>query len=115
MGFDAVHESLRHDPAVEDALGMVWEELGPGVLGYAMPMRDEPGVIYYGVIEAVTEGNGDVGRFLDALPTNLTHRIACIINPRLEGMVRRRGWTTFYEWFDAAGERVLVYERKATT
>lgn len=115
MTFAAVHESLRHEPIVERVLGMVWEELAPGVMGYAHVMADDPSIVYYGVIEAVTEGNGDVGRFLDNLPTDKTHRIALIINPRLEGMVRRRGWTTFYEWFDAAGENVLVYERKATT
>lgn len=113
MTFDITRESLRQAPELEAVTGAVWQELAPGVVGYAHEMED--GVIYFGVIEAVEEGNGDVGRFLDHLPTDKTFRIPCIINPRLEGMVVRRGWRPFYEWFDAAGETVLVYERKATT
>lgn len=112
MTFGEFKESLRHQPEVERVLGLVWEELGPGVVGYAQPQSG--GIIYFGAIEAVNEGSGDVGRWLDSLPTNEHYRIPYIVNPRLEGMVRRRGWTTFYEWFDAADENVLVYERLAT-
>lgn len=109
-------ESYRFAPEVEAILGMTWEELGPGVWGYTMQPRDvDEGIVYFGVVYAENEGNGDVGRWLDSLPTDQTFRIPGVVNPRLEGMLRRRGWGTFYEWFELANESVLVYERKATT
>lgn len=107
-------ESLRFSEPVETLLGLAWEELGPGVLGYSH-RSDPTGCIYFSVIEAVSEGNGDVGRWLDSLPTDETYRIPMVINPRLQGMLRRRGWATSYEWFEHANEHVHVYERKATT
>lgn len=110
--FRSAH-SLRQTPEIEALTQNTWEELGPGVFGYRNVMED--GTVYFGVIEAAQEGNGDVGRFLDSLPTDTTFRIAYVINPRLEGMLVRRKWTTFYEWFDLVEETVLVYERKATT
>lgn len=108
----ASKDSLRQTPEREALLGLTWEQLGPGVVGYQHVMLD--GVVYFGAIEAEAEGSGDVGRWLDSLPNDTTYRVAYVINPRLEGMLRRRSWTTDMEWFDAVGEYVTVFEKKAT-
>lgn len=63
------------------------DTLAPGVLGYAMMAN---GTLYVPMLEAVNEGSGDVGRFLDSLPA-LT-RIPTVMSSRLAGMLHRRGW-----------------------
>lgn len=67
--------------------------LAPGVRGYAILKTN--GLLYIPVIEAVAQGSGDVGRFLDSLPLNV--RIPNVCSERLEGMLKRRGWTMYIE------------------
>lgn len=83
--------------------------LAPGVHGYAM--EDAEGRLYIPVIEAVTEGNGDVGRFLDALPKDRTVRFPTVMSARLAGMLERRGFTLISEDDHELG-RIDIYERQ---
>lgn len=61
--------------------------LAPGVLGVALASDR---YIYIPSITAETEGNGDVGRFLDSLSPRCL--IAIVISDKLKGMLIRRGW-----------------------
>lgn len=62
--------------------------LAPGVRGYAI---ENDGLIYIPLINAETEGAGDVGRFLDSLSPRCL--IVNVTSRRLKGMLERRGWT----------------------
>lgn len=104
--------SLRFDPMIEAIVGIEWKELGPGVMGYELVAED---AIQFIVVEAVNDGNGDVSRWLDSLPTDRTYRIPAVMTPKLAEMLARRGWTTFQDWFQFRKEMVTVYERKATS
>ena len=55
--------------------------------GYAI-LKDD--TIYIPVVAAEHEGAGDVGRFLDAVSPRCV--FPSVFNPRLEGMLRRRGF-----------------------
>lgn len=89
----------------------VWEVgsemLFPGVRGYAM---EHQGLIYIPLIVAEHKGNGDVGRFLDALSPRC--RIVSVTNKRLQGMLERRGWTADYEMCE--GDAVDIWKKGAT-
>lgn len=63
------------------------DELAPGVRGYAI---EADGLIWIPAIHAEREGAGDVGRFLDSLPSHCV--IPTVISPRLRGMLERRGF-----------------------
>lgn len=76
-----------------DPLGLMLYELAPGVVGYT---AEHDGITYVPMIEAMREGNGDVGRYLDSLPVGT--RIPNVISDRLEGMLRRRKWLLTYEF-----------------
>lgn len=78
---------------VEPGSPMSVYELAPGVKGYAMAGPD--GSIYVPWLEATTEGNGDVGRFLDSLDSGT--KIPTVISTRLVGMLARRGWKWIIE------------------
>lgn len=72
--------------------------LAPGVLGIVI---DYEGALWIPVIMAdpETEGAGHVGRYLDSL----AHRhvvVPNVMNPKLEGMLNRRGFhvETIYSW-----------------
>jgi hypothetical protein len=79
----AVQIECRHAPPVTEQFYL----LAPGVRGWAHRVGKE---IHIPFIEAVTEGNGDVGRFLDSLPDNAV--IVNVVNTRLAGMLIRRGF-----------------------
>lgn len=82
------------------------ELLAKGVTGYAM--EEKPGGrIFVPVIQALNEGNGDVGRFLDRLPANVV--IPNVTSSRLAGMLKRRGWKPKTEYED--GEPCDVWSR----
>lgn len=66
--------------------------LATGVMGYAI---ESNGKIYIPDIHAESEGNGDVGRFLDSLHPRCV--IANVLNKRLLGMLIRRGWKRITE------------------
>ena len=63
------------------------ELLAPGVRGYAV---ESGGKICIPLIMAVSEGSGDVGRFLDSLSPRCV--VPNVTSPRLMGMLIRRGW-----------------------
>jgi hypothetical protein len=65
------------------------DELAPGVLGYAI---EKDGAIYIPIVVAQQEGSGDVRRFLDNLPKDVTYKFPCVISQRLLGMLQRRGF-----------------------
>ena len=62
-------------------------QLAPGVRGFAV---EQSGEVWIPVIVAEVEGSGAVGRFLDSLSPRCV--IPCVFNPRLMGMLARRGW-----------------------
>jgi hypothetical protein len=63
-------------------------QLAPGVRGYTFKRGD---FIFIPLIMAESEGSGDVGRFLDRLPSHCL--IMDVTSERLEGMLKRRGWS----------------------
>jgi hypothetical protein len=82
--------------------------LGPGVFGYSV---ETPDGLYIPVVQAQREGQGDVGRWLDSLPTDRRIVFASVFSPRLAGMLERRGWTFVSEFDPRTGEDVPCWER----
>ena len=76
--------------------------LGPGVRGYALEVA---GKLWVPLINAEVPGSGAVGKFLDALPPDTI--IPNVVNEKLRGMLRRRGWAP--KDIDASGEMVEVW------
>lgn len=77
-------------------------ELGPGVFGYAIEVD---GAVYIPVMQATDPGSGQVGEFLDRVPSNV--RIPNVVSSVLRGMLLRRGWRAATE-IDESGEAVSV-------
>lgn len=63
--------------------------LAPGVRGYTVWSH---GALYIPLMIADREGHGDVGRYLDALPTDRTIKVPTVTSARLLGMLTRRGY-----------------------
>jgi hypothetical protein len=89
----------------------VLDELAPGVFGYTV---DSPNGLYVPLVIAKNPGNGDVGRYLDSLPTNRRVIVPDVLNPQLAGMLERRGFTLTEEWSASFDEMVPIYEREST-
>jgi hypothetical protein len=87
---DAV--TIRVHPAVIELLASQPKTtLAPGVVGFL----DDYGVeVRVGLIIAVDEGSGAVGRFLDSLPGDRKVRVENVVSGRLAGMVQRRGFVS---------------------
>ena len=80
-------------------------ELAHGVRGYAIKHK---GSVYIPLIEAITPGSGDVGRFLDSLPGDFKQvKIPNVMSPQLRGMLERRGFRLSWEY--PQGEKVDVW------
>lgn len=84
------------------------ERLAEGVLGYSIETSEG---LYIPWIQAEVEGDGRVGRYLDALPTDRRIVFPTIISARLVGMLHRRGFVPSVEWSAEAGEWVDIMER----
>lgn len=83
--------SIRIDPYILNAFRLApWTWIAPGVAG---SMRDEGDELQISVVIALEEGSGDVGRFLDTLPTDRKVRVTTVVSDRLAGMLERRGFT----------------------
>lgn len=82
--------------------------LGVGVYGYSV---ETPDGLYIPVVQAQKEGNGDVGRWLDSLPTDRRIVFASVFSVRLAGMLERRGWTFIDEYDSRTGEYVPCWQR----
>lgn len=91
---------------------MELDELAPGVLGYTM---EEGGALYIPFIMASKPGNGDVGRYLDGLPTERTIKVPNVMNGILVGMLKRRGYVPVMEWAAVFEENCEVWVRQAAT
>lgn len=87
------------------------EQVAPGVIGYLVEHDD--GSLYVPLIAAVDEGRGDVGRFLDSLPTDRRVVVPNVLNDILAGMLKRRGFKNRME-MDEDGP-VAVWARRAST
>lgn len=72
---------------------------------------DTPDGIYIPMIAADRPGNGDVARYLDALPTNRRVVFPTVISARLRGMLERRGFVPNVEWASELDAHVDIYER----
>lgn len=94
--------------AAMQAMGLT--RLAPGVLGYTV---EQGGALYVPFIMAETEGSGDVGRYLDSLPTDRSVRFPNVTSDRLRGMLYRRGYAPVWEYAEEFGEYVEVVERLA--
>ncbi len=79
--------------------------LAPGVRGFAV---ERGGLIWIPLIIAHEEGRGDVGRLLDSLSSRC--RIVTVTSDRLEGMLRRRGWTREYGAVEDLAARGSAFE-----
>jgi hypothetical protein len=110
---DAVQ--LRIDPSMFDFL----TQLAPGVVGYDV---DHEGELWIPVIHAENPGAGDVGRYLDSLPTDRTVVVPNVINGQLAEMLERRGFQHTMKAIEdkdveesLGEEAVEVWERAAST
>ena len=83
------------------------EPLYPGVLGFAFESR---GLIYIPFIVAEWEGSGQVGKFLDALSQRCC--ILCVTNPKLRGMLERRGYVMRMELDQRTKLPIDIWQRK---
>jgi hypothetical protein len=85
--------------------------LAPGVTGYTI--RDPNGSLYVPLIQAVREGNGDVGRYLDSLPIDRVVVVPNVINGLLIEMLVRRGFALAYEWAEPYEVLCSMYVRES--
>lgn len=104
------------EPPVEVYDALVWRdrwprpadmpEVAPGVRGV---VTEWDGAVIVGAISAVTPRNGDVGHYLDSLPTDRPVLFPNVINDRLAEMLERRGFahhrslfrsSPYGEWVD---------------
>lgn len=85
-------------------------EIAPGVHGYLL---EEPDGIWIPIINAAREGSGDVARFLDSLPRDRAVHFPAVLNPRLAGMLARRGYELRSVWVEEYGEHTDVWVRAA--
>lgn len=91
------------------------DELTPGdellvAPGVRATIFDTPEGLYIPMIVAEREGSGDVGRFLDTLPTDRRIAFPCVISRRLAGMLVRRGFVDGVDNSEAFGD-IEIYER----
>lgn len=84
------------------------ELLAPGVLGYKIETED---AIYIPLIQAVTEGSGAVGAYLDSLPADRAIKIPDVISDRLRKMLLRRGYVVTHEYAEEFEEDVEIMTR----
>lgn len=86
---------------IDEATDMVRRELeyliAPGVYGWTRDLHD--GGLEIPSIRAETEGNGDVGRYLDALQRDRKIVVPLVTNIRLAGMLERRGFVERQRFF----------------
>jgi len=82
--------------------------LGPGVFGYSV---ETPDGLYIPIVQAERPGKGDVGRWLDSLPTDRRIVFASVYSSRLAGMLERRGWAFVVEHDPRTDEDVPCWER----
>jgi hypothetical protein len=83
------------------------DELAPGVLGYAMDVRERG--LYVPIIHSTEEGKGNVGRFLDRLKERPLVKIPNVMSAVLRGMLDRRGFVVEREYAEDFGESVEVW------
>lgn len=88
---------------------LVPQVIAQHVVGLMVEWRGET---YIPLIAAVYEGKGDVGRFLDSQPVGSTWKVPAVINVRLLGMLKRRGFQETREWVDEHAEWTDVWVRK---
>lgn len=79
-------------------------EIASGVEGYTVDLGEKG--LYIPLVQATDPGNGDVGRFIDGLPTDRRIVFPNVINGKLEGMLKRRGYVEEHEWSEDFGEMV---------
>jgi hypothetical protein len=84
-------------------------ELAPGVQGYTV---DTDHGLYVPLIESTEERQGNVGRYLDSLPTDRRVVVPNVINGLLADMLHRRGFILVEEWSEQMEEMVPCWERK---
>lgn len=82
--------------------------VAPGVRAVVF---DTPTGIYIPVITAERPGNGEVARYLDALPTDRRIVFPTVISAQLRAMLERRGFRPNVEWAPEFQEHVDIYER----
>jgi len=82
---------------MEEGLLILGQEphIAPGVRGYTMEIDGE---LYVPLVIADRPGNGDVGRYLDGLPTDHTVKFPNVISDKLRGMLLCRGFIDSEEW-----------------
>lgn len=88
------------------------EEIGPDVMGYTVDLAERG--LYVPLVEATNPGNGDVGRFIDSLPTDRRIVFPNVISAKLEGMLRRRGYHDDKEYSEDFAEWVHLLVRDAS-
>lgn len=70
------------------------DDLAPGVVG---KVERGPGLMVLVVVFATQQGRGDVSRYLDSLPTDVTVQVPIVVSPKLRGMLARRGFV-YHPW-----------------
>ncbi len=88
----------------------ITREIAPGVLGYTIEHGE---TTYIPLVIAKTPGSGDVSRWLNSLLRTRTYCFPNVLNPRLDGMLRRRGFTDGRMWAESYGDWVHVLGRRS--
>jgi hypothetical protein len=96
-----MNPSREGDVISPGEMPVIW----PGVLGVWF---DEPEGIYVASVYAIKQGNGDVGRMIDAMPKDRRIVFTTVISERLEGMLFRRGYQQLTEYYEDEPYSVMV-------
>jgi hypothetical protein len=83
--------------------------LAPGVRGYSVETSRG---LYIPVIISVDESKGNVGRYLDSLPTDRRVVVPNVMNSLLAEMLERRGFTRAREFSKEFDEWMTIHERE---
>lgn len=86
-----------------------WKILAPGLTGV---VNEIGGALWISTLVAIPEGQGACSRYLDSLPVDQTIVAVKVINPKLAGMLERRGFHKG-EVMIAGVEPVEAYVRPA--
>lgn len=90
-------ETMDIDAMTDKVRRQLEHELAPGVYGWTRDLSD--GSLEIPSLRAESEGSGAVGRYLDGLPKDRKIVVPLVTNPRLAGMLERRGFVLRQRFF----------------
>lgn len=94
-----------------DSIGRHKELLAPGVVGVIL---DEPHLLHLFWLEALHPGRGEVSHYLDQLPRDKTIHAHTVLNPKMKGMLARRGfvYVPHVDLWERTPIHAMLYEKR---